>query len=63
MSLACYASRSIFPLNLYDPFGFNKGMSDEKREKRLVMEINNGRLAMVRAENVNSAWRFITHSN
>jgi len=38
---------SIFPLNLYDPFGFNKGMSDEKREKRLVMEINNGRLAMI----------------
>ncbi|GMI08304.1 hypothetical protein TrLO_g6476 [Triparma laevis f. longispina] len=38
---------SIFPLNLYDPFGFNKGMSDEKREKRLIMEINNGRLAMI----------------
>lgn len=34
-------------LNLYDPFGANKKMSDEQREKRLVMEINNGRLAML----------------
>lgn len=38
---------SIFPFNLYDPFGFNKGMSAEKRENRLVMEVNNGRLAMI----------------
>jgi len=38
---------SIFPFNLYDPFGFNKGMSDEKRQKRLVTEVNNGRLAMI----------------
>mmetsp|Transcript_7561 Transcript_7561/g.15688 ORF Transcript_7561/g.15688 Transcript_7561/m.15688 type:complete len:248 (+) Transcript_7561:41-784(+) len=36
-----------FVLDLYDPFGFNKKMSDEKKEKRLVMEINNGRLAML----------------
>jgi hypothetical protein len=34
-------------LDLYDPFGFSKGMSDEKKERRLVVEINNGRLAML----------------
>jgi hypothetical protein len=35
------------PLNLYDPFGFSKKMTDEKKEKRLVAEINNGRLAQL----------------
>lgn len=34
-------------LNLYDPFNLNKKMTEEKKEKRLVMEINNGRLAMI----------------
>lgn len=34
-------------LNLYDPFNFNSGMSEEKKEKRLKAEINNGRLAML----------------
>merc|ERR1719413_21722 len=34
-----------FVLDLYDPFGFSKKMSAEKKEKRLLMEINNGRLA------------------
>merc|ERR1719410_802731 len=34
-------------MDLYDPLGFNKKMSEEKKEKRLVMEINNGRLAML----------------
>lgn len=34
-------------LDLYDPLGRAKSMSDEKRERRLVMEINNGRLAML----------------
>jgi len=36
-----------FVLDLYDPFGFNKKMTAEKKERRLVMEINNGRLAML----------------
>jgi hypothetical protein len=36
-----------FVLDLYDPFGFSKKMSAEKKERRLLMEINNGRLAML----------------
>jgi len=34
-------------LDLYDPFGFSKKMSQEKKDTRLAMEINNGRLAMI----------------
>jgi len=34
-------------LDLYDPFGFFTKMSEEKKQERLVMEINNGRLAMI----------------
>lgn len=34
-------------MDLYDPLGFNKKMSQETKDKRLVMEINNGRLAMI----------------
>lgn len=33
--------------DLYDPFKFNRKMSEEKRSRRLLAEINNGRLAMV----------------
>jgi len=33
--------------SLYDPFGVNKKMTDEMKERRLVMEVNNGRLAML----------------
>lgn len=33
--------------DLYDPFKLFRKMSDEKKEKRLIMEINNGRLAMI----------------
>lgn len=36
-----------FVLDLYDPFGLFKKMSDEQKEKRLLMEVNNGRLAML----------------
>jgi len=35
------------PFDLYDPFGFSKNASPEKKAKGLVAEINNGRLAML----------------
>lgn len=34
-------------LDLYDPFNFFGKMSQEQKDRRLIMEINNGRLAMI----------------
>jgi len=33
--------------SLYDPFNLNRNMSAEEKERKLVVEVNNGRLAML----------------
>jgi len=46
-SFQLFRDQIHFVLDLYDPFGFSKNMSEEKKTKRLAAEINNGRLAML----------------
>ena len=56
-TLVCFAEPGYFPsfdmlphpvpFNLYDPWGVQKGKSAEELERGRLVEINNGRLAML----------------
>lgn len=46
-SFSFFRENVHFVFDLYDPFNLNGKMSQEKKDRRLIMEINNGRLAMI----------------